>query len=98
MVTRCSRTDSDGWGVPSLAQRLDNGSTDDISFPSMASNEGEVTMPTYTIKQVAAELQVSIPTVERWIKAKKINVVRLGYRTIRITDKELDRIKTKGLR
>ena len=55
-------------------------------------------MPTYTIKQVAAELQVSIPTVERWIKAGKIKVVRLGYRTVRITDKELDRIKTKGLR
>ena len=64
----------------------------------MVINEREVEMPTYTIKQVAAELQVSIPTVERWIKAGKIKVVRLGYRTVRITDKELDRIKTKGLR
>ena len=54
-------------------------------------------MPTYTIKQVAAELQVSIPTVERWIKAKKINVIRLGYRTVRITDEELNRIKREGL-
>ena len=81
-----------------LRQRLDNGSTDGLSFPSMVINEREVEMPTYTIKQVAAELQVSIPTVERWIKAGKIKVVRLGYRTVRITDKELDRIKTKGLR
>ena len=54
-------------------------------------------MPTYTIKQVAAELQVNPITIERWIKAGKINVVRLGYHTVRITDKELNRIKREGL-
>jgi len=55
-------------------------------------------MPTYTIAQVAEELQVHIMTVKRWVKEGKIKVVRLGYRTVRITDEELDRIKTKGLR
>ena len=55
-------------------------------------------MPTYTYAQVAEELQVSIITVKRWVKEGKINVVRLGYHTVRVTDKELDRIKTKGLR
>ena len=55
-------------------------------------------MPTYTIAQVAEELQVSIMTVKRWIKANKINVVRLGYRTVRITDTELNRIKLEGLK
>ena len=60
-------------------------------------NEKELAMPTYTIKQVAAELQVSIPTVERWIRANEITVLRLGYRTVLITDKELNRIKREGL-
>ena len=55
-------------------------------------------MPTYTMAQVAEELQVNVRTVKRWVEAGKIKVIRLGYRTVRITDKELDRIKTKGLR
>jgi excisionase family DNA binding protein len=55
-------------------------------------------VPTYTIKQVAAELQVNPITIERWIKAGKINVVRLGYHTVRITEEELNRIKQEGLR
>jgi hypothetical protein len=30
-------------------------------------------------------------------KANEINVLRLGYRTVLITDKELNRIKREGL-
>ena len=55
-------------------------------------------MPTYTMEQVAKELQVNVATVKRWVKAGKVKVVRLGYRTVRITDKELNRIKREGLR
>ena len=55
-------------------------------------------MATYTMAQVAEELQVSLRTVMRWVKDGKIKVVRLGYRTVRITEEELNRIKTKGLR
>jgi excisionase family DNA binding protein len=63
----------------------------------MPINEKEPIMPTYTILQLAKELQVSIPTVRRWIKAGKVNVLRLGHRTVRITDEELGRIKRDGL-
>ena len=55
-------------------------------------------MPTYTMAQVAEELQVHIMTVKRWVKDGKIKVVRLGYRTVRITEEELNRIKREGLR
>ncbi len=55
-------------------------------------------MPTFTIEQIAGELQVSIRTVKRWIKDGKINVVRLGHRTVRVTEEELTRIKREGLK
>ena len=55
-------------------------------------------MPTYTIAQVAEELQVSVMTVKRWIKAEKISVIRLGYHTVRISEEELTRIKREGLK
>ncbi len=55
-------------------------------------------MPTFMIKQVASELQVSDRTVRNWIKQGKLKVVRLGHRTVRITQEELDRIKQEGLR
>lgn len=55
-------------------------------------------MPTYTIKQVAEELQVGVTTVKRWIKEGKTKVLRFGHRTVRITEEELDRIKKQGLR
>jgi len=67
-----------------------------FSYQLVALEGGKV--PTYTIAQVAEELQVSIITVKRWIKAEKINVVRLGYHTVRITDEELNRIKREGLK
>lgn len=55
-------------------------------------------MPTYTMEQVAEELQVNVRTVKRWVKAGKVKVVRLGYRTVRISEEELNRIKRQGLR
>ena len=55
-------------------------------------------MPTYTMAQVAEELQVHVMTVKRWVKEGKIKVVKLGYRTVRITDDELKRIKREGLK
>ena len=58
----------------------------------------EERMPTYTMEQVAQELQVNVRTVKRWVEARKVNVVRLGYRTVRITDDELNRIKREGLK
>ena len=55
-------------------------------------------MPTFTMAQVAEELQVNVKTVKRWVKAGKIKVIRLGHRTVRITEEELNRIKREGLR
>ena len=55
-------------------------------------------MPTYTIQEVAKELRVHERTVKRWAEAGKIKVIRLGHRTIRVTDEELNRIKREGLR
>ena len=54
-------------------------------------------MPTFTIKQVADELQVSVRTVKNWIAQEKLKVIRLGHRTVRITEEELERIKREGL-
>ncbi len=54
-------------------------------------------MATFTIRQVAAELQVSERTVKNWIKQGKLKVLRLGHRTVRITEEELERIKREGL-
>jgi excisionase family DNA binding protein len=55
-------------------------------------------MPTYTIQEVAEDLRVHEQTVKRWIKAGKIKVIRLGHRTIRITEDEFNRIKREGLK
>lgn len=54
-------------------------------------------MPSWTIKQIAVELQVSDRTVRRWIAQGKIKVLRLGHRTVRITEEELERIKREGI-
>jgi excisionase family DNA binding protein len=54
-------------------------------------------MPTYTIEQVAKELQVHSETVRRWIRQGKLKVMRLGHRTVRITEEELERVKREGL-
>ena len=53
-------------------------------------------MPTYTIKQVAQELQVHPHTVRRWIRQGKLKVLRFGHRTVRITQEELERIRKEG--
>jgi excisionase family DNA binding protein len=55
-------------------------------------------VPTYTMEEVAKELRVHEQTVRRWVKAGKIKVIRLGHRTVRITDEELKRIKREGLK
>lgn len=54
-------------------------------------------MPTYTLEEVAIELKVHKETVRRWIKQGKVKVLRLGHRTVRITEEELERIKREGL-
>jgi len=54
-------------------------------------------MPTFTVKEVATELHVHEDTVRRWITEGKITVIRLGYRTVRISAEELARIKREGL-
>ncbi len=55
-------------------------------------------MPTYTIQDVAKDLQVHEDTVRRWIRAGKVKVIRLGHRTVRITEDEFNRIKREGLK
>ena len=54
-------------------------------------------MTTFTIKQVGDELKVSRQTVSKWIKQGKLKVIRLGHRTVRITEEELYRIKREGI-
>ncbi len=55
-------------------------------------------MATFTIQEVARELQVHEDTVRRWVRQGKVKVIRLGHRTVRITEEELKRIKLEGLR
>jgi excisionase family DNA binding protein len=49
-------------------------------------------MALYTLPEVAAELRVSVPTLRGWIKAGRMNVIRLPAGTIRIASEELDRL------
>lgn len=55
-------------------------------------------MPTYTIREVADDLRVHEETVRRWIRSGRLKVIRLGHRTVRITEEELSRIKREGLK
>ena len=49
----------------------------------------------YTIKELCFILKVSRGTINAWIAAGKINVVRIG-RLVRISEEELERIKRGG--
>ncbi|HAV10370.1 MAG TPA: DNA-binding protein [Dehalococcoidia bacterium] len=46
----------------------------------------------YTIKEIAGILKVTSVTVQRWIKANKLHVIRLPGGDIRIKDSELNRL------
>lgn len=50
-----------------------------------------------TVSQTCEELQISRATLFRLIKAGKVKVVRLGPRTLRIDQAEIDRIKKGGV-
>tara|TARA_R100000808_G_C2145621_1_gene153470 strand:+ start:1335 stop:1493 length:159 start_codon:yes stop_codon:yes gene_type:complete len=41
------------------------------------------------IEEIADELQVSIDTVRRWIKTRKLRAFKLGY-VIRVRQRDLD--------
>jgi excisionase family DNA binding protein len=49
------------------------------------------------INDAARELSCSYQTIMKWIKTGKIHAIRIG-RFYKIEDKELERIKSKGLR
>jgi excisionase family DNA binding protein len=44
----------------------------------------------YTVREVAKILGIHEHTLYRWIKQGKIDSIRLGYKTIRITQQQLD--------
>ena len=46
-----------------------------------------------TVEQVARELKLTTRTIHRYIKDGKISVIRLSSRAIRISEKELKRLK-----
>jgi excisionase family DNA binding protein len=48
------------------------------------------------VVKAAQELQVSEPTLRRWIKQGKVKVIRLPNGEIRVPDEELNRLKTGG--
>ena len=45
-----------------------------------------------TIQEIADKLKVNQRTIRRWIKAGKLNAVKLSCNTIRITDEEYKRL------
>ena len=44
----------------------------------------------YTVREIAKILGIHEHTLYRWIKQGKIGSIRLGYKTIRITQQQLD--------
>lgn len=46
-----------------------------------------------TIKQAAEQLQVHPNTIKNWIKAGRIEAVKLSERTVRINQAEIERMK-----
>jgi len=50
-----------------------------------------------TVKQVADRLQVSTKTVYKWMTEGKLKYVRVGTRTVRIEEADLDKfLKGEG--
>ena|GEM_PF-717945 len=45
----------------------------------------------YTIAQVAEELQVHHDTVQKWIQSGKLGSVKIGHRTVRILQSDIDK-------
>ena len=48
--------------------------------------------PWYSRREVAEIFHVSIETVDEWRKQRKLGGARLGYRTVRIPQSEIDRL------
>jgi len=46
-----------------------------------------------TVNDVAKEYQVSVQSVYRWIKTKKLRAIKLPGGTYRIEDSEVDKIR-----
>jgi excisionase family DNA binding protein len=44
----------------------------------------------YTIEQVAKKLAVSPDTVQTWMEEGKLGSVKIGYRTVRILQSDID--------
>jgi excisionase family DNA binding protein len=44
-----------------------------------------------TMADVAKAMQVSQKTVQRWISSKKLRAARIGHKTYRILEKDLER-------
>ncbi|ORX21630.1 excisionase [Mycobacterium heckeshornense] len=54
-------------------------------------HDDKATNPTLTVAQVAAQLNTSSRTVQRWIKAGKLRAIRLpGGRSYRIYQRDID--------
>lgn len=47
-----------------------------------------------TVQQFAAELNVSVSLVRKWIREDRLKIVRLGYNLIRIPESELKRVQS----
>ena len=45
----------------------------------------------YTIEEVAESLQVHSETVKKWVQEGKLGAVKIGYRTIRILQSDIDK-------
>lgn len=48
--------------------------------------------PWYSRREVAEMFRVSVETVDEWRKQRKLGGARLGYRTVRIPQSEIDRL------
>lgn len=46
----------------------------------------------HTLNELAARAGVSRKTVNRWVAQGRVEVIRLGSRTTRVTDEEIERV------
>jgi len=49
-----------------------------------------------TLRQVAAEVMVSMPTIYRWLKSGKLKAVKMG-KVWRVGEDEVERLKKEGV-
>ncbi len=50
----------------------------------------------WTVREVAEKLSISRKTVHQWVRAGDLRCIRLGQKTVRIEESELERFLLEG--